>query len=257
MVRRRAPTGSGSCSSLVVVVMLPDGMVVLVLDHDRRRAPPPEASEPGDEERAATRHARALSVANGGDDHEHAERDERHADETFHDLPDRLRQVRGREDDGGPDRKGNRRVPQRVERGEHHRAAPALLRRGDVAQRREVVPVEPVTEPERERGRDEADLQPRRARDHCTAHESDVTPVTSRGTPAAALRGRQRQQPEDDAGDRPQCECAAGAREPEPPDQRGRRGHGVRSPREHHEPDRDEHDPRAGNRGLARRDRAY
>jgi hypothetical protein len=39
-----------------------------------------------------------------------------------------------------------------------------------------VVPVEPVTEPERDGSRDEADLQPRRSRDNST-HDPDVTSV--------------------------------------------------------------------------------
>jgi hypothetical protein len=110
----------------LLLVVLPHRMLVLVLDHNRRR-PPPQAPEPGDHERTAARHARAVPMAQGRHDDPHAERDQRHAHQPFHHVPDGLREVRRREDDGGPDRKRNRRMPERVHRGEHHRAAPALL----------------------------------------------------------------------------------------------------------------------------------
>src|SRR5207245_9314214 len=104
-----------------------------------------------------------------------------------HPVPAGWRQLRGREDDGGPDSERDRSVSERVERGERHRAATALLRRGDIAQGREVIPIEPVTEAERERGRDEAELQPGARRDHSTAHSSVVTPVGT-SDPTRAVR---------------------------------------------------------------------
>ena len=148
----------------IVVVRLCDPVLVLVLDDDWSRAPA-ETSEPGEHQPAPAWDPR-LPPSRPRHDDPHPERDECHTHEAFHRRADGRRQARRRHDDAGTDCERDRRVPECVHGREKHRAPTRVLRRRDVPEGGDVIPVEAVTEPEDEGGRDQRDVDAGARRHH-------------------------------------------------------------------------------------------
>ena len=179
---------------LVVVVV---GMGVL--DHDelaRPRSAIPPPSSGVDEQHPAAPERRSAPGAHGGPDHPDRQHDEADADEPLHDEVDRFGEPLGEQDRHRAQHHHHRRVAQRVERRQPHRAPRLRLRARQVGQGRDVVPVEAVTEPEHD-GRDED--RRRDQIDHEAPHRdgpggpfasTSVRPPRTR--PPSRVRGRSR-----------------------------------------------------------------
>jgi hypothetical protein len=130
-VRRRTfrERGSADSDALVVVhvhMRLAHRMLVLVLD-DNQLAAPSKTPEGCECQQTAAEHPRPPSAAYRRHDHPRAERNECYAHDPLHDFADGRRQPCRRHDDDHADSERGRGVPQRVQRREHDRAAPALL----------------------------------------------------------------------------------------------------------------------------------
>jgi hypothetical protein len=91
-------------------------------------------------------------VPDQGDEHEHAEDDQRGSDDPAHNCVDALGKFLSKQDRRCPDHEDDQRMPERVDRPERNRCATFVLRAGDVGDRREMVPVDAVAESEQEGG---------------------------------------------------------------------------------------------------------
>ena len=142
-----------------------------------------------DDEHPSAPHPEVAAVPRQRHEHVHAEQQQRRADHPLHHRVDAARESFGEDDGGDPEREHDRTVPERVAGGEQHGAAGPRLRSGEIGDRGEVVPVDPVPQPEDERGHDHAEAQ------GPTGHRADLdhpAPLPERRCPPRRRRKPQR-----------------------------------------------------------------
>ena len=107
-----------------------------------------------EDEHPPAAHPELPAVTDQRREHEHTEDDEGRPDDPLHHVVDAGREPLPEDDRSDTDHEHHQRVPERVERPEGERLRTVILRAGDVGDRGDVVPVDPVAEAEQE-GRDE------------------------------------------------------------------------------------------------------
>ena len=126
---------------------------------DRRPRPAVRGSYATEDQHPSAAHAELAPMLDQRREDEHAEDDEGEPDDALHDRIDARRKIRAQEDGRRTDHEHHERVSEGVEGAEDDRRATVLLRARDVRDRRDVIPIDPVAEPEQERRQEDAETE--------------------------------------------------------------------------------------------------